>query len=217
MIESGDCSRKVNDMKVISFLNAKGGVGKTTLSINIATCLARSGHSVVCVETDQQSSIENWRTESCLFDVVEADGERDLYRVRKQLKNYDYVIIDGAAGISPVSAAAVMVSDVVIIPVQPSPLDFSACGAIVEVIEARQALQPVIARFLITKQVYNAEMNAVLKGAIQSTGIEVLRTTTSQRQSHVKSMLRGGTVYSGKDATAKAEYDLIVREIKDLL
>ncbi len=65
---------------------------------------------------------------------------------------HDFIIIDGAAAISAISAAAVMVSDLVIIPVTPSPLDFAACGAILAVIEARQDLRPVIARFLITKK-----------------------------------------------------------------
>lgn len=68
------------------------------------------------------------------------------------MKSYDYIIIDGAAAISAISAAAVMVSDVVLIPVTPSPLDFAACGAIIAVIEARQELQPIKARFVITKR-----------------------------------------------------------------
>jgi len=50
--------------KIISFLNGKGGVGKTTTSINIATCLARQGHKVVMVDTDPQGSISNWYDES---------------------------------------------------------------------------------------------------------------------------------------------------------
>lgn len=37
---------------VISFLNGKGGVGKTTTSINVATCLAKQGFRVVVVDTD---------------------------------------------------------------------------------------------------------------------------------------------------------------------
>lgn len=45
-----------------------------------------------------------------------------------------------------------MVSDIVLIPVTPSPLDFAACGAIIAVIEARNELQPIITRFVITKK-----------------------------------------------------------------
>ena len=39
---------------IISFLNQKGGVGKTTLSVNVAACLARRGHRVLLIDADKQ-------------------------------------------------------------------------------------------------------------------------------------------------------------------
>lgn len=204
--------------KIISFLNGKGGVGKTTTSINIATCLARQGHKVVMVDTDPQGSISNWYDESkCKFDLAEAASEKEVYTVRKQLKEYDYVVIDGAAAISAISSAAVMVSDLVLIPVTPSPLDFAACGAILAVVEARENLQPVIARFLITKKVASAKMLEVLKESIADTGVPALRTGTSQRQVYVRTMMDGGTVFDTTDGNAKGEIEIMTKEIMELL
>lgn len=204
--------------KVISFLNGKGGVGKTTTSINIATCLARQGHKVVMVDTDPQGSISNWYDESkCQFDLAEAASEKEVYTVRKQLKEYDYVVIDGAAAISAISSAAVMVSDLVLIPVTPSPLDFAACGAILAVVEARENLQPVIARFLITKKVASAKMLEVLKASIADTGVPALRTGTTQRQVYVRTMMDGGTVFDTTDGNAKGEIEIMTKEITELL
>ncbi|PIJ48878.1 chromosome partitioning protein ParA [Erwinia sp. OLMDLW33] len=204
--------------KIISFLNGKGGVGKTTASINIATCLARKGFKVVMVDTDPQGSISNWYDETkCKFDLAEAASEKEVYTVRKQLKDYDYVVIDGAAAITAISSAAVMVSDLVLIPVTPSPLDFAACGAILAVVEARENLQPVIARFLITKKVASTRMLEVLKESIEDTGVPALKTATTQRQVYIRTMLDGGTVFDTTDGSAKGEIDVMTNEILELL
>ncbi|WP_394167871.1 AAA family ATPase, partial [Photobacterium piscicola] len=208
----------IMDVKIISFLNGKGGVGKTTTSINVATSLSRQGFKVAVVDTDPQVSISNWYDEDkCNFSLIEATTEKEIYSIRKMIRGYDYIIIDGAAAITAISSAAVMVSDVVIIPVTPSPLDFAACSAILAVIEARENLSPVIARFLITKKVNTAKMLPILKESIADTSIPLLRTGISQRQSFVKTMLDGGSIFDTKDSNAKGEIDIVTKEILDLL
>ncbi|MDZ5730924.1 ParA family partition ATPase (plasmid) [Enterobacter sp. D2] len=203
--------------KIIAILNGKGGVGKTTSTINIATAIQRKGFSVAVVDTDPQGSISNWfDEEKCAFDLTEAASEKEVYQVRKSLKSYDYVIIDGAAAISAISSAAVMVSDLVVIPVTPSPLDFAACGAILAVIEARQDLQPVEARFLITKKIPHSKMLSVLKDSIEDTGVPAFRTSISQRQAYVKVMLDGSTVFDTDDGAAKGEIDVLTNEILEI-
>ncbi|EGZ3995970.1 ParA family protein [Salmonella enterica subsp. enterica serovar Wichita] len=200
-------------MKVISFLNPKGGSGKTTSVINIATCIARN-NKVAVVDTDPQQSLANWnRAEKANFDVFTVTSEKDVYTIRKELKDYSYVIIDGAGALSVITAAAVMVSDLVIIPVTPSPLDFSASGAVISVLEAQAYNRPVECRFLITRKIEQAKMLSVLRESIAATGLAPLKTALTQRQSYVKSVLDGETVFDTNDGAAKGEVEVLAAEI----
>ncbi|ECW3055624.1 ParA family protein [Salmonella enterica] len=205
-------------MKVIAFLNGKGGVGKTTLAINVAWCLSKLGFNVAVIDTDPQGSVVNWANDECPFTIYQAATDREVYNIKKITSRYkyDYVIIDGAAAISAISAAAVMVSDVVLIPVTASPLDFAASGAILDVIDARAALTPVTARFVITKRVTNASMNKTLREGIEATGFTALRSATAHRQSYVKCLIDGGSIFTGSDNQAKGEIEILTNEIMGL-
>ena len=88
-------------MKIIAFLNPKGGSGKTTATINVSSCLASSGKKIAVVDTDPQMSLTNWnKAEKAAFDVYTAASEKDVYQVRKDLAEYDfcqYALLHGSA------------------------------------------------------------------------------------------------------------------------
>ena len=204
-------------MKIISFLNPKGGSGKTTATINVSSCLASGGKKVAVVDTDPQMSLTNWNSAGkAAFDVFTASSEKDVYQVRKELSEYDYVIVDGAGSLSVITSAAVMVSDLILIPVTPSPLDFSAAGSVVTVLEAQAYNRPVEARFLITRKIEQATMLGILKQSISQTGIKPLKTAITQRQSYVRSVLEGGSVFDTSDKAAQGEVQVLTKEIVSL-
>ena len=201
-------------MKVISFLNPKGGSGKTTAVINVSTAMARSGYNIAVVDTDPQMSLTTWsKSGKAVFDVFTAASEKDVYGIRKDLTEYDFVIVDGAGSLSVITSAAVMVSDLVIIPVTPSPLDFSAAGSVVTVLEAQAYSRKVEARFLITRKIEQATMLSVLKESIRDTGVKSFRTAITQRQIYVKSILDGDSVFESSDGAAKGEIESLTKEI----
>ncbi|MEL8077446.1 ParA family protein [Escherichia coli] len=159
-------------------------------------------------------SLTNWsKAGKAAFDVFTAASEKDVYGIRKDLADYDFAIVDGAGSLSVITSAAVMVSDLVIIPVTPSPLDFSAAGSVVTVLEEQAYSRKVEARFLITRKIEMATMLNVLKESIKDTGVKSFRTAITQRQVYVKSILDGDSVFESSDGAAKGEIEILTKEI----
>jgi len=104
---------------------------------------------VLLVDADPQGSALAWsavRTADPLFAVVgmpKPTLHRDLPGIAK---DYEAVVIDGAPRVNELGRAAIMASDLVLIPVQPSPYDVWATADIVQLIQrrsnSRKALKP---------------------------------------------------------------------------
>jgi len=123
---------------IVGVLNQKGGVGKTTLSVNLAASLARTGANVLLIDADPQGSALDWaaaRNDEPLFSVVGFPRPTLHKDITKLGQGYDHIIIDGPPRVTDLARSAIMASDVVLIPVQPSPYDIWAADEVVKLIE----------------------------------------------------------------------------------
>src|SRR6056297_2450943 len=102
--------------KAISFLNQKGGVGKTTLSVNVAGCLARQGHRLLLIDADKQGPATIWASlrEDAPFQVVSMARANMARDALKLAHDYDHTVIDG-----PPHAEEIARSCFVALPIEP--------------------------------------------------------------------------------------------------
>ena len=207
-------------MKVISLLNEKGGAGKSTVAINLACALHRAGRRVVLIDADPQGTARDWREASPegadLPPVVILDRPELLLSSLKTIAA-DIVVIDTPAKAEKMSANVVRISDVAIIPVQPSAADVWASAAAVKLIQSKRDVGGSIeAAFLATRVSSSTNLSReILKGDWNEYGIDMLDQSISNRVSYAQSLSDGVSVYETRDGQAKAEIDLIILELEN--
>lgn len=132
--------------RVIAVGNLKGGTGKTTVAVNLACALATKGRRVVVIDADGQATASTWIAASTLPVTVEAlpieddtEAERWLGRVAMLAGGADLLVIDCPPHIGTATAAALIVADLVLVPVTASAADLLATDKALDLVRrARQ-------------------------------------------------------------------------------
>lgn len=116
-------------MKVVTFAAQKGGVGKTTLAINLAIAAEQAGLRVALLDLDRQESASAWAdlraAEEPWIEPMSArrlPGALDSARAN----GFDLVILDTPPAAGDEASEAMTLSDIVIVPCRPSMVDLTA-------------------------------------------------------------------------------------------
>jgi chromosome partitioning protein len=126
-------------MPVIVVANPKGGVGKSTLSTNLAGWLARQGHAVMLGDADRQQSARTWLGLRPAGLPLIAGWEVQADHLAKPPKGTTHVVLDTPAGLHGKKLDEVMrIADRVLVPLQPSIFDIYATRAFVTELLARR-------------------------------------------------------------------------------
>lgn len=207
---------------IIGILNQKGGVGKTTLSVNIATSLALSGARVLLIDADPQGSTLDWaaaREQESLFSVVGLPRATVHKEISLIGQGYDHIIIDGPPRVTDLARSAIMASDLVLIPVQPSPYDIWAADEIVNLIaEARVYKDALKAAFVVNRRISNTAIGRDIREALETYPLPTLAASITQRVIFAEAAAQGKAVHElDKNSVATSEINEIVAEIKRLM
>ncbi|MGO9770154.1 MAG: ParA family partition ATPase [Roseiarcus sp.] len=204
---------------IIGVLNQKGGVGKTTVAINLASTLAKSGLRILLVDADPQASAMAWsstREIEPLFPVVgmaKPSLHRDLPRLAA---DYDVTIVDGAPRVNDLGRSAILASDLVLIPVQPSPYDVWAAADTVQLIrEARQLKESLRAAFVVNRKIARTAIGRDAAAALaRFDDIPVLSAALSQRIIYAESAAKGlSVVEAAPSGEAAREMDDLAKQV----
>ena len=205
-------------MKIISIVSQKGGVGKSTISIHLATAAAIKKKETALIDLDPQASVSNWSDsrETEYPAVISCQASRlEKVLAAAQEEKADFVVIDSAPHSESAALAAIRAADLILIPCQPSILDLRAISNTIDLVRLAKKEATILLNCVPTRGTLGDEAAE----AIQQYSIPVAPVKISERTAFVRSLSAGLTVmeYEPK-GKASAEiwqlYQWISKQVK---
>ena len=187
--------------RIIAVVNQKGGSSKTTLAIHLAGTLARRGIKSLIVDADPQGTSTRWASsapDATPFPAavlgLSAAGEKVHREIVKFKDDYDVIIIDCPPSVdSPIPKSALLIADLALIPLIPSPLDLWSSVGMKKLVEEISAINDGLqARSVITQLEPRTMLTRDVLDILQDFGIPRLQTALCHRTAYRQSAVFGG-------------------------
>lgn len=213
---------------VISFINEKGGSGKSTLCLNLATRLMQDNKEVMIVNCDPQDSVGTFaqkREHKKLLHTNLSKGEIGE-TLKSLIVKYEFVLIDTAGIDSVNNRIATLLSSLAIIPTKPSQLDIDVLQKMFLRVKECQSLNENLKSCVVINQI-GANPKLSEREALQSfiqeiiqeenNNIELLKTIIFERIAYKRCFSEGLGISEYKDKVCKNEFERFYLELKDTL
>lgn len=202
---------------IIAIINGKGGVGKTTTSINLAAAFSDK-RRVLLVDADPQGSATWWAgrgDKGMGFDLTQETDPALLSRLR-QVEGYELAVVDTPPALrSEALAAVIAIADYLILPTPPAPMDLAV---LIETV--REAIAPVGAthRVLLTR-VDSRRLREALEAqnTLRELGVPAFHAYIRAYIAHERAALEGISInqWQGENAReAQADYRRVADELQ---
>jgi len=202
--------------KVLTIAQQKGGAGKTTVAAQLATAWSTLGRRVAVMDTDQQASLAAW------FELRgDGDGSDSLHlskisgwRVSTELDKlrsaFDIVIIDCPPHAETDAKIAIRAANLVLIPVQPSPMDIWATRGTLDLAQGEK----VPALIVLNRVPYRGLVLDEVKRIAAKEKMPLAKTTIGNRVAFAATMMVGASVIeSARRSVAADEVRSLAKEV----
>ena len=191
----------------IGVSNLKGGVGKTTVSQNIAVCFAHLGYKTCILDTDRNQNSISWSgvrdEELPEILVVGSTDERAITKaVNKLNDSFDFVVIDGTPSLSEMTTRVILASDLLIIPILPSAHDIRAIHQFIDRYQQALEFRDDIPAYFFVNQFQGYTVQKSIRDLLLQFGLPILQTTFRERVAYVEAAVEGRGVIEWTDEKA---------------
>jgi len=183
---------------IITVAQQKGGAGKTTLAANLAIAYAQGQRKVAVADIDPQQSLTRWhalRRERLGMDsgftVVPVGGWKLATEVDRLRRDHDIVVIDSPPHAETDARIAVRHAQLVVIPVQPSPMDVWATQPILEVAQKEGTPVLLVLNRVPPRATVADEMMRQIEESFLHNGARVAGSRIGNRVAFAGAMLKG--------------------------
>lgn len=202
----------------IAVLSQKGGAGKSTIALGIASGLAFQGRNVLLVDSDPQGTLTAWSAHRKSVGLAPVEGldvqqhaGADVHNWLRTLPDYDDVIIDGPPRADePLSRSVIAAAtDAVLIPLQASLADLWAARATVSLIREgwKKGLKNKAA-FVLSRLKPGTNIGREFAEVLQSEGLPLLPAGTHDRTAYPAALSRCQTVFEYEPPSGKTRHEL---------
>ena len=204
--------------KVLTIAQQKGGAGKTTLAAQLGVAFRIAGKRVALMDIDPQASLADWhrvRSEAGAngthaLDLVDVAGWRASTEVERLKRSYDLIIIDSPPHAETEAKVAVRAADLVLVPIQPSPMDVWATKPTMDL--AATARVPVLV--VLNRVPPRGKIVDLMRTRLAKDNLPVAQATVGNRVAFAATMLEGRTVLeAAPGGPAAAEIRALADEI----
>jgi chromosome partitioning protein len=199
-------------MKIVTVAHQKGGVGKTTLALNLASCFSQ-GLNVGILDTDIQGSLSSIKND--LNNITYVPFAGDISNLPEG--TFDILIIDTPPYLTNQLPELFAISDFVLVPSKVGFFDVMAIKATIEFLKQAEERRPQLKYGVVLNMVKpRTGLNKSIQDIMSSYGITLMSTTIADRVSYTRSAIISG-VFAGDDDKAKEEITELADEILTML